>query len=107
MLSLKKTMQALLDAGLITGYSTKRVDASWDGDKSLMETHVAIESEKLSGASNETYGKASHIYLYGSTEVLREARDVINRAGGKAKLGCEGRRLDARVSYFKGCRWWE
>jgi len=114
MISAAKALHALRDAGLIGEWQRERVDASFDEGGSLMETQFRIEpapdGKKLT-VDNEVYGKRAFLYFRcQSEEIAAIASTALKMAGGEPDFRWypgNDRYFDMRVSYFKGCRWWE
>lgn len=104
----KSVCNAMTDAGLIESWISKRVDASYADDGSLLFTVVeiapAVEKPLVYMITNETYGKRSELYLHSK---YPQALASALRAAGVNVDSVQANRLIVHVSYFKGYHWWE
>lgn len=109
-----KLLTELQKRGYLESFESRRV-----GEKPFVETEFVVKSHTLL-VSDETFGKKSMIYFRLSKAVKEEHRaSMLNRLFTDinyiiADNGCHESvtisgfgRVDVRVSYFKGHRWWE
>jgi hypothetical protein len=111
MVSVKKVLDALKEAGQISDWKWNKIAESWAEDGSLMVWSPSVFGEGVS-VSDETYGKKSFLYFSCKTdEIAKAIATVIRSIGGKPGFDWRGsdnlQTFDLRVSYFKGHRWYE
>lgn len=116
MIGYKKVLDALLQAGLIIGFKTRRT--------SIGETDISVEG--AIHIDNETYGKKSMLYITALKDpniedpdeelayrmgIAKEAEKVLNEIGVASVnwdwCGKDSPSFELQVSYFKGYRFWE
>lgn len=107
MLTAKKAMKSLLDAGFISSFEIFK-----DDDHGFRSTIIEATSDKLHDVSNETYGKKSFLYFYcKDSSAAHELIRILQTAGGRPGKDWNGGpnkgNVEIQVSYFKGRRWWE
>jgi hypothetical protein len=112
MLSVKKVMNALQEAGFINDWSKRKQDASLDEDGSLMETVIDVDSPNGNViVGNEVFGNNAMLYFYCADGLTaKRIAQLLRNMGGEPNFRwCGGNPalFELQVSYFKGCRWWE
>tara|TARA_R110000824_G_scaffold201667_4_gene385778 strand:- start:3267 stop:3587 length:321 start_codon:yes stop_codon:yes gene_type:complete len=104
-ISTTKALSALLQAGLITGFSSKTETRG-----SITETVFKVEGDL--SVEHEIYGKNAQMYIIAkSPEIAKEAGEVLKESGVATiyRGWCPDydNTFAFDVSYFKGQRWWE